>query len=190
MVFEWATSGPYAGGTVDFIETYQGYDIYFLSHWGLLAYGIVDPSGVELDTFAGTLEAARLYIDSLLEADIPTTLTINAPASVEPDETFSITGILYETETGLPLPNQIIDLSYNGVILGSALTGVDGDYLIQAFISTEGTYTLLASFAGTTTLGASQATSRLTTGGLELTALLPILVVGAVALIAFKGKKK
>ena len=119
-----------------------------------------------------------------ISISIPTTLTISAPATVEPEETFYITGILYETNTGIPITNQIIDLSYNGVTLGSAVTGIDGDYLIQAFIPTAGTYTLKAAYAGTTTLGASEATSRVSTGGISLAP------IAAIALIAYAVLRK
>ena len=111
---------------------------------------------------------------------IPTTLTISAPASVEPNEAFYITGILYETNTGIPIPNQIIALSYNGISLGSTLTGIDGDYLIQAVISTPGTYTLKAAYAGTTTLAASESTSKVSTGE-ETSALIPLLIAAGAA---------
>ncbi len=93
--------------------------------------------------------APLMYTLNLQEVIIPTALTIDAPSSVAPGEAFWISGILYERDTSVPIPNQLISLSYNGVELGSALTGVDGDYLLQASISTEGTYTLKADFAGT-----------------------------------------
>ena len=87
----------------------------------------------------------------------PTMLTIGAPVTVEPDEPFWVRGILWATETGQLLSNQTISLDYNGVNLGSTTTGIEGDYLIQVSIPTEGTYTLKASFAGSTTLAASSA---------------------------------
>ena len=114
--------------------------------------------------------------------ETPTTLTINAPASVDPDEAFYITGTLYETDSGFAVPGHLVSISYNGELLGSVLTGIDGEYLIQAAIPTGGTYTLTASFAGTGSLRASQSTSTLRTGTLELTSLIP---VAAIALIAY-----
>lgn len=121
-----------------------------------------------------------------LSGGVPTSLTISAPTSVEPDEAFTITGILYETATGIPITNQIIDLSYNGVSLGSAMTGINGDYQIQAFIPTEGTYTLTASFAGSTVLGASTSTRKVTTGALEIPPFAPIVAVALFAYAIFR----
>lgn len=146
-----------------------------------------------LEASTGTFmyqNAPLVYTLVLQEApvDIPTALTISAPASVEPNEAFMISGILYERDTSVPIPNQIISLSYNGVNLGGALTGIDGDYLLQASIPTEGIYTLLASFAGTTTMGASEATSKMnTTGGADL---LPLLAVGVVAVGGYALMKR
>lgn len=66
MAFDWATTGPYSGGTVTFIEEYRGYKIYFLAHWGLQFYGLVDPAGVELNRFHTDLSNQRNYIDTVL----------------------------------------------------------------------------------------------------------------------------
>jgi len=93
----------------------------------------------------------------ILQLGAPTRLTIGAPVTVEPDEPFFIRGILYATETGQLLSNQTISASYNGINLGSTTTGIEGDYLIQVSIPTEGTYTLKVSFAGSTILAASSA---------------------------------
>ena len=81
---------------------------------------------------------------------ITTTITISAPPIVAPNDPFFITGILYETTSLIPIPNQTITISYNGTILGSAITGIDGDYLIQASIPTLGFYTLTATFQSQT----------------------------------------
>ncbi|MBA7707672.1 hypothetical protein ES703_116548 [subsurface metagenome] len=66
MVFEWATQPPYDGGNVIFIETYRGYDIYFLDHVGLQFYGFVDPDGVEANIFHSLLSGIKTYIDGLI----------------------------------------------------------------------------------------------------------------------------
>lgn len=66
MVFEWATQSPYTGGTVTYIETYRGYDIYFLGHWGLQFYCFVDPNGVEVNTFHSLLSWIKTHIDGLI----------------------------------------------------------------------------------------------------------------------------
>lgn len=129
---------------------------------------------------AASLSTIQSGIDAFLEDDISTTITISAPSNVEEGESFNISGILNESNTGLPVPYQTISLSYNGKSLGSATTGVDGDYLKQASIPSAGVYTLKATFSGTTLLGPSEATSKLSTAGLGLLPLLAILGGGAV----------
>lgn len=88
---------------------------------------------------------------------IPTTTTISAPDKVGVDEKFMVSGILYETESGIPIPYQPINHSYNGRSLGGSTTGVDGDYLKEVSIPESGTWTLKSEFPGTETLQASRA---------------------------------
>ncbi len=98
------------------------------------------------------------------EPSIQTTLTIEAPPLVDPGQTFNITGILTRNDTGAPIPNQTINLTYNGSNLGSTTTGIDGDYLKQASIPTEGVYTLKAEYPGTAGYAASSKTIRMGVG--------------------------
>lgn len=70
MVFSWATSGPYEGHTVTFIEEYRGYKIYYLTGPGGL-YGFVDPAGDELNQWRNTLVDARAYVDDTLGPEVP-----------------------------------------------------------------------------------------------------------------------
>ena len=98
---------------------------------------------VFVDDVAVAFKVVNFEVESV---SIPTTLTISAPPIVAPNDPFFITGILYETTSLIPIPNQTITLSYNDTILGSAITGIDGDYLLQASIPTEGFYTLTANF--------------------------------------------
>lgn len=161
-----------AGGWVQIIDTVTNESSYYASFAGDSKYeACVSP------TITVTVEAPT---------ERSTSLTISAPASVQPDETFAISGILYETSSGSPIPNQPISLSYNGVNLGSVTTGVDGDYLKQVSIPTPDTYTLKAAFAGTTTLGASEASSKMSTTGVS--GLLPLLVIGGAAYVLTKKK--
>lgn len=90
---------------------------------------------------------------------IPTTTTITAPDKIAADERFFISGILYETNSGVAIPNQPINSYYNGKPLGSATTGIDGDYLIEASISEGGVWTLKAEFPGTPGYAASSSIS-------------------------------
>ncbi|GAH62130.1 unnamed protein product, partial [marine sediment metagenome] len=65
MVFDMFTRGPYEGHTVTFVETYRGYDIYYLTGPGGL-YGVVDPDGVEYNRYPTTLAKAQAYVDGVL----------------------------------------------------------------------------------------------------------------------------
>ena len=88
---------------------------------------------------------------------IPTTTTISAPSKAAVDEKFSISGILYETESGIPIPYQPINHSYDGRSLGSSITGVDGDYLKEVSVPEAGVWTLKSEFPGTEALQTSRA---------------------------------
>ena len=119
------------------------------------------------------------------EPGVRTTLTLSAPNSVGVEEKFNVSGILYQTESGVPIPSQSINLSYNGKSLGSATTGIDGDYLKQASIPTKGVHTLKAEFPGAAGYEASSKTTR-TGVGVPLTkipyiAILPIVTGLAIA---------
>ena len=89
----------------------------------------------------------------ILAPDVSTSLSISAPASKKTGESFAISGILVRNDTGGPVPNASIALKYNGTSLGSATTGVDGDYLRTVSIPSVGTFTLTASFGGMTVAG-------------------------------------
>ncbi len=119
--------------------------------------------------------------------EIATTLTISAPSSVVEEEPFNVSGILSETDAGIRIPNQPINLSYNGNILGSANTDVDGRYLISANILSPGTYTLTAQFSGATGLNSSAATVgiRIGTTSIEIAPLLALLGGGLVLVLSF-----
>ena len=103
---------------------------------------------------------------SVTMADVSTSLTISAPSSVQVGASFTISGILIRNDTGGPVSNASIVLSYNGSPLGSASTGVDGDYLRTVNIPTSGSFTLKASFSGMSVFGASEASTNISIGGL------------------------
>ncbi len=97
---------------------------------------------------SGIFATKNITITAPPVADMPTSLTISAPSSVEPNEAFFISGILYEKDSGIPIPNQPINHSYNGRSLGSSTTGVDGNYLKEVSIPESGTWTLKSEFLG------------------------------------------
>jgi len=89
----------------------------------------------------------------ILVAEVGTTLTISAPPQAVQGQPFAVSGILYRNDTQYPLVNMDVTLRYNGQPLGSAKTGVDGDYLFSVSIPTPGTFTLIAEFAGAEVAG-------------------------------------
>jgi len=88
---------------------------------------------------------------------VVTVVTISAPSSAEVSEWFNISGIVYDSATGYPTPGAIADLYYNGYSLGSATTGVDGDYLATVRINVAGNFQLKA-----ISLGVSSPTKTIT----------------------------
>ena len=153
--FPWATDpeGPYEGETVNFIEVYRNWGIWYITGPGV--YGITDPYCVDQNLFFGTVQACRNKIDDLIGVGIPTTTTLSAPGSIGVNEKFMISGILYETESGTPIPKQPINHSYNGRSLGGSTTGVDGDYLKEVSIPESGVWTIKSEFPGTPGYAAS-----------------------------------
>lgn len=138
----------------EYHSTYRGIDIQVWMPDGTPYTAYFDDKW-HMATLLSTLQAA---IDDFLEpepTEIPTSLTIDAPASVDPDETFFVSGILYETDTGIPIPNQPINHSYNGRSLGVSTTGVDGVYLKEVSVPEAGVWTLKSEFPGTEGLQAS-----------------------------------
>ncbi|KXB08616.1 hypothetical protein AKJ59_00720 [candidate division MSBL1 archaeon SCGC-AAA385M02] len=120
------------------------------------------------------------------ELEVSTDLTISAPISAVEGESFSVSGILVRVDTGEPIPNQTISITYNGTAVGSGTTGVDGDYLITISIPDFGTYTLTAEFAGVSGLRASEARSGISVGFIEMPNWLNILVPLIVGTAVYK----
>jgi len=110
---------------------------------------------------------------------IPTTLTITVPASTGLNENFNISGILYETDTGIPIPNQPINHSYNGRSLGASTTGVDGSYLRSVSVPEAGVWTLKSEFPGTEGLQASRSTADTIVAATPITSAL--IIAGSIA---------
>ena len=98
-----------------------------------------------------------ITLEEEVPVGIPTTTTISAPSKAAVNEKFNISGILYETEAGIPIPNQSINHSYDGRSIGSSMTGVDGGYLKEVSVSETGVWMLKSVFPGTEGLQASRA---------------------------------
>ncbi len=122
----------------------------------------------------------NIVLNPLPTVDRSSSLTISANSSVLVSESFNISGILYETATGIPIPNQLISLSYNGVTLGSATTGVDGNYLKSVSIPNAGVFTLKAYYAGSTIFDASESSSNVRIGVPRDVTVLVLALLGVV----------
>ena len=110
------------------------------------------------------------------ELQVGTTLTISAPSSVTQGASFVISGIFIMNDTGGPVPNATISLSYDGTSLGSATTGVDGDYLKTVSIPSVGSFTLRADYAGGGGFAGSEAFRNVSIGDVAVSSMLLISV--------------
>jgi len=132
-------------------------------------------------------------IDAWLEpaVGIPTTLTLSVPDRTGVNENFNISGILNETDTGIPIPNQPINHSYNGRSLGSSTTGVDGGYLKVVSVPEAGVWTLKSDFPGTEGLQASRSQAGTVVSATPIANALLIAgpIVTGIALVAYGQKK-
>ncbi len=113
---------------------------------------------------------------------IPTTTTMSAPDKVGLDEKFNISGLLYETESGIPIPTMPINHSYDGRSLGSSTTGVDGDYLKEVSIPESGVWTLRSDFLGTETLQASRSEAEAVVAASPLEAAIALIASAAASI--------
>jgi hypothetical protein len=81
----------------------------------------------------------------------PTRISISAPDTVPTGQSFTVSGKLeFQDVDGAwkGLANRTVTIYYNGTSLGSTTTGPDGSYSKSVSISTGGTYTLKAVYAG------------------------------------------
>lgn len=104
-----------------------------------------------------TSQISRVILVGDVPVGIPTTTTLSAPSKVGIGEKFNVSGILYETDSGVPIPSQPINHSYNGRGLGTSITGIDGQYLKEVSVPETGVWTLKSEFPGTEGLQASEA---------------------------------
>ena len=112
-------------------------------------------------------------------ADVDTTLTITAPASVAEGELFIASGKLTRNDTGAPVIGEVVRLRYNGIEIGVDSTDANGDWWIEAAIPAAGAWILTAFFAGVSypglTLNPSSAGAPIRLDGLDPLVLLALL---------------
>jgi hypothetical protein len=132
-----------------------------------------------------------------------TRISISAPATVTPGQSFTVTGKLEMEEfagTWKGLNGRTVSVVYDSTSFGSGTTGADGSYSISGSIGAGGTYTLKASFAGEGFgLSPAEALVKLFTAGEVEPALIeigtaalafaPILFIGSVILANSIGRK-
>lgn len=81
----------------------------------------------------------------------PTRITISAPTSVPVNQAFTISGKLEYQSTPTawsPLSGRTVSVYYDNTKIGDVTTDANGNYSINATITTAGTYTLKAVYAG------------------------------------------
>ncbi len=174
------------------IEIYRGLAIWFWPGTADPEYGYwTVKEGMQYGPYS-TIQECRDKIDELVEppVNIPTTTTISAPSQAAVNENFFISGILYESEAGIPIPNQPINHSYNGRSLGSSTTGVDGNYLKEVSIPESGTWSLKSEFPGAEALQTSRALVDAVVGAppIETALLIAGPIVTGLALVIYGSR--
>jgi len=167
---------------------------YTFDHWETIIYPgwaevlIDNPNSptTGITTQSGAPGALLAYVTK--PVGIPTTTTLSAPDKTGVNEKFYISGILYETESGIPIPSQPINHSYYDAIhepksLGSSTTRVDGDYLKEVSIPESGTWTLKSDFPGTPGYAASRSVADTMVAASPLEAAVSIAGSVAVGLV-------
>ena len=112
------------------------------------------PSGSEPITasFAGDVYDTAANAASTLSVTEPTTLTVNAGSGSYNSPT-TVSGILTDSNTGLPIANEPVTLTVNGTQTCTATTNTSGVASCDVTPGeASGTYTLTGSFGGDTTL--------------------------------------
>lgn len=192
---------PVIGRTVDFYYIQAGSTVYLGSATTGDA-GNAELFGVSIPTLGQTYIRYEFSGDAtynsswaedgpfnVLESIIDTTSTISALSSVDVNQTFEISGQLTRNDTAAGVVGETINLSYNGVNLGSVITGGGGFYSLDVSIAEVGSFTLRAEFAGGVAFGHSVGTISI---GVGVPALPPIdapliaaagLVIADIALI-------
>ena len=79
--FWWATEQPYEGASVNYVETYKGYTIWYLTGPGGI-YAAKDPYGNEMPSGSSTLSGMRTLIDNWLGATYTLTVTSNLDTQI------------------------------------------------------------------------------------------------------------
>ena len=131
-----------------------------------------------LKAVADSKQATR-SITIVAPVGIPTTLSIRVPDGVAVGEIFTVYGTLTETDTGLIIPGQPINHSYNGRSLGGSTTGVNGDYLKEVSIPESGVWIIKSEFPGTPGYAASRSVADAIVAASPLKAA--ITIAGSVA---------
>lgn len=94
------------------------------------------------------MSGRRIGLRIVTLADVGTTLTLSAPASVVEGVTFQATGRLTRNDNGEGIPGASVELSLDGILLSSANTDSSGYYAFYVTIYDPGNYTLMASYSG------------------------------------------
>ena len=121
-------------------------------------YTITQTSGTYLvnATFAGdSTYATSNGTNNLMVGLLPTSVVVN-PVSGDKGDKVTLTATLTDTHNSVPVANELVNFSVNGVSVGSGTTNSLGVATYQYTITqTSGTYLVNATFAGDSTYATS-----------------------------------
>jgi hypothetical protein len=157
---------PVAGAPVDFKvrhvasgETWTytskstGSDGYAITTWTISflrpSGGALPCSSIELWARHATLGVESSKVSG--KVAYPTSITISAPSSVLINEEFTISGVLKYQKTSTEwagLAGKTVSIYRDATKITDVTTGSDGSYSCKTSISSPGSYTLKASYAG------------------------------------------
>ena len=91
-------------------------------------------------------------------------LTLSIPSSCEVGEAITLSATLTDVN-GKPIPNEYVDFSVGGTVVGSASTGSDGVAKLQYTPTSEGSFEVLGSYRGGTEYASCSSESTTLTVG-------------------------
>ncbi len=118
---------------------------------GAFSIGWIADRAGSFTAYASCL-AVRSNTVTISVGKIATVIAIDPlPTPIYVNEPFLLSGILRELVSGITLPGETITLSYDGIAIGSVVTGSGGTWSTEATIPTAGTYRITASWPGDAT---------------------------------------
>ena len=131
---------------------------------------------------------------AIYAAEVPSTITIEAPNDAYEDATFQVTGKLTRADSGAGIADKPVKLYSGTTLLATANTSATGNYLFNVSIATPGTYTLKAEFEGAEVTGYIKrvlgSSAKATIGKASLETLKPYVIPAVAVVVAAYLLKK